>query len=320
MSVEHRTSCPACATADHEVVAELSYRHPVLAAVLDLYAATPAQRALLDAERYALLACAGCGTLYQRTVPGPALAYALYEEWIDAARSLALAQDTTLERLRRGLYVLEGMVKLLRAPWHGAACVDFGAGWGSFSALARAAGLDVTACELSPSRAAHLRALGIRVRDIGAVASQSVALVHCDQVLEHVTQPREVVAELARVLAPGGVLFVGLPHDPEIGRRLRREAWLEDKFYWKAGHPRVAESLNAVAPLEHVNTFSGLGLERLLAAVGLVPFIPPAAADAAPAGPHDPARPVAAPGGASPRDAPSLDWPVPTRRYWRKPA
>ncbi len=42
--------------------------------------------------------------------------------------------------------------------------------------------------------------------------------VYCSEVLEHVLEPRNVVAEMRRVLAPGGVCVVSVPNEAMINR------------------------------------------------------------------------------------------------------
>jgi len=44
----------------------------------------------------------------------------------------------------------------------------------------------------------------------------SFGKVICSEVLEHVPEPRKVLAEIARVLAPGGIAVVSVPNEPLI--------------------------------------------------------------------------------------------------------
>jgi ubiquinone/menaquinone biosynthesis C-methylase UbiE len=54
----------------------------------------------------------------------------------------------------------------------------------------------------------------LQIQDLHALAfnKNSFSLIYCYHVLEHVTNPIEVLSELSRVLLPGGVLFIGFPN------------------------------------------------------------------------------------------------------------
>ena len=52
-------------------------------------------------------------------------------------------------------------------------------------------------------------------------ASEQFEICVCEQVLEHLERPRESVAEMVRVLRPGGLLIVGVPTFPPGVAKLR---------------------------------------------------------------------------------------------------
>jgi hypothetical protein len=66
-------------------------------------------------------------------------------------------------------------------------------------------------------------------------------------VFEHLVDPYEVGLRVVRSLRDGGVLRIGVPNGGNVRGLLRDADWLAPK-----GSPW---SLNAVAPLEHVNCF-----------------------------------------------------------------
>lgn len=108
------------------------------------------------------------------------------------------------------------------APPRGHA-LDFGCGAGRLTgALARhfteVVGVDISAPMLAEAR--RLDRSGGRVTfhhndapDLAAFDDDSFDLVYCDLVLQHVPPPlaRGYLAELARVLRPGGAMVVGMP-------------------------------------------------------------------------------------------------------------
>ena len=79
--------------------------------------------------------------------------------------------------------------------------------------------------------------------------------IHCAQVLEHVLDPEAFVAQLAALLAPGGIAYVEVPNDFNAFQEIAR-AELEKPAWW-------------VAPDVHLNYFDPQSLAALLAEHGL---------------------------------------------------
>jgi hypothetical protein len=71
------------------------------------------------------------------------------------------------------------------------------------------------------------------------------------EVVEHVPDPRGLIAQALPLLRPGGTLYVTTPHGRGISARLLRSGW------------------SVVAPPEHLQLFSVPGLRRATAAAGL---------------------------------------------------
>jgi SAM-dependent methyltransferase len=98
---------------------------------------------------------------------------------------------------------------LVRAHARGR-CLDAGAGRSPWRAELTAQGARVVSLDReNRSGAVDLIA---DLMAMPAVASASFDTVLCTQVLEHVPRPGDALAELARVLAPGGHLILSVPH------------------------------------------------------------------------------------------------------------
>ncbi len=106
-----------------------------------------------------------------------------------------------------------------RAPLAGAAVLDVGCGAGLLSEAMAQAGARVTAIDLAPNllKVARLHGLesGVKV-DYRETAVEALAAdqpasfdaVTCMEMLEHVPDPASIILACARLLKPGGQLFV----------------------------------------------------------------------------------------------------------------
>jgi 2-polyprenyl-6-hydroxyphenyl methylase/3-demethylubiquinone-9 3-methyltransferase len=106
-----------------------------------------------------------------------------------------------------------------RATLRGVQALDVGCGGGLLSEALAREGAQVTAIDLAPAlldvARLHLFESGLSV-DYRAISAEALAqespgrfaVVTCMEMLEHVPDPTSVVAACARLLAPGGRLFV----------------------------------------------------------------------------------------------------------------
>lgn len=260
----HRDECPSCESRASCLIADQPNSSDLLSEVLGLYKLSKSEMFDLKRTRYRLNCCIECDTVYQPTVLDDESTVLLYDVWIDPARSLSLFLDYKMEKAKQNFSVLEVCCHYTGKPLSRTTVGDFGAGWGAFSKIAYGLGCEVTAIELSSSRRDHLASFGIRVAEIKNIEPCSLDILNMDQVLEHLPQPRECLQEARRILVEGGILYVGIPYDKDLLRKLHQENWKENKFYFKSSHNRYKETLNAVAPLEHINAFSEAGLSKIM--------------------------------------------------------
>ena len=117
----------------------------------------------------------------------------------------------------------------------GARTLEIGCGHGDFLLRARARGLAVTGVEFSEKTCDATRArLGGAVEIIhaagpddlpGAEAAYDVCVL--SDVLEHVRDPRHLLAQAHRLLKPGGVLFFAVPSLDSLPARLLGNRWMQ---------------------------------------------------------------------------------------------
>jgi SAM-dependent methyltransferase len=125
--------------------------------------------------------------------------------------------------------------------------LEVGAGTGQDSAYFAAAGLDVTATDLSADMAAACRAKGLRavVMDVGAPAFRagSFDAVHAMNCLLHVPNAdlSRVLGAICRLLRPGGLFFLGLHGGAGTEGPLESDQHVPPRFFSRRTDAQIQE-------------------------------------------------------------------------------
>lgn len=132
--------------------------------------------------------------------------------------------------------------------------LDIGCGAGSLLMAARNAGWEAEGVEVSHPTVEHLRNNGLKVFS-GDLKKAAFPTAHFDvvtaaELIEHVSDPSSLVAEIARILRPGGIFWATSPHSKGASARVLKLKW------------------STVAPPEHLHLFSTGGLRKLLMSHG----------------------------------------------------
>jgi ubiquinone/menaquinone biosynthesis C-methylase UbiE len=193
--------------------------------------------------------------------------------WQLARRRFDSGQDyQTFQQIQGRLLMVYFRSKGL--SFQGQRVLDLGCSWGGYSQLFIAAGAQVVAIDIE----AHAQ-VPDAVRS-GLVESNALTLpvragqldfVFCASLIEHVPQPARLLAELYRVLRPGGRCYVGFPpfYSPAGGHQFKPFHLLGE---------RVATALVGKGRYTFADLGGGWGLyrvtigqvRRLLAETGLV--------------------------------------------------
>ena len=143
----------------------------------------------------------------------------------------------------------------------GGRLLDVGSGSGSFIAQMERLGWRAEGLEPDPEAVAVARAAGLNVAqgtvddlDAEAEAFDAVTLSH---VIEHLHDPEDALRRIARVLRPGGLLWIATPNLRALGHRRYGRDWL------------------ALDPPRHLVLFHRRSLEALLRRCGLEPLPAP---------------------------------------------
>ncbi len=207
--------------------------------------------------------CAACGMRFLDVQPvGASLARMYSAEYFRAdfrcGRSDAASSDEDAFRAENA-----GLLDRFE-PFRGAGrLLEVGCAYGGLLRAAAGRGWHVTGVELSAEAVAHARGLGLDVHrgaleDV-VLPADAFDLVYMGDVLEHVPDCRETVARVARLLAPGGHLFL---RGPITTHSLARALAL--RAYRLAGRAIVLRE-----PPYHLWEFTPRSLAALVRAAGL---------------------------------------------------
>jgi 2-polyprenyl-3-methyl-5-hydroxy-6-metoxy-1,4-benzoquinol methylase len=203
-------------------------------------------RPLRAYARAYLVRCSDCGLTFSDRFPTDAELEEHYDDyghaWIDS--------PITRRRYRELLALLAPHRRLGRL-------LDIGCGAGFFLEEARAQGWEAHGNEYSRHAIEVARAKGLEVVH-GPITETtyppaSFDVITAFEVFEHVRDPAEESALIARLLRPGGVLYCTTPNFNSLSRRLLRARW------------------NVIEYPEHLVYYTPATLTRWLAGAGLQP-------------------------------------------------
>jgi 2-polyprenyl-3-methyl-5-hydroxy-6-metoxy-1,4-benzoquinol methylase len=194
----------------------------------------PAGNPFARASGIQLARCPDCTLVYSNPQPRTEVR-ARYLEDYDLASHFDQLRQRKRSLFERRLRHLERGVDL-----PGRLC-DVGCADGQFLELALSAGWDCSGIELNPPAAARARRTGAKVYEGALEELEDLPwgqfdVVTCWDVLEHTPAPRAFARKLARLVVPGGHLFLTTLNWDSLVRRVRGTRWsmiADEHFtYW----------------------------------------------------------------------------------------
>lgn len=187
--------------------------------------------------RFDIAGCASCGLEQTLPRPTPDQLTALYEEHYnfggsrDESRYGRLRQAFLTSAAYRLFLAIDGDVSFhgVAAARPGVRLLDYGCNEGRGLELYRANGFAVEGLEPNRVAAERARARGFTVHNAGLAEfrpREPYDVVVLSNVLEHALDPGEMLAQVGRLLAPGGEAWVSCPNGESWLRRLFGRAWI----------------------------------------------------------------------------------------------
>lgn len=259
-----RDRCPVCSSKDVKALYERPYNKEPIRGYLEsfYFSQGGVEFRYLENAYYSLFECQNCLLIYQKYIPNDELMYKIYEEWIDP--DLSFIRHLERDDLQYYSYIAQEIMQIVayfsKIPSE-LNFFDFGMGWGKWALMAKAFGCNSYGSELSKKRIKYSNSSGINVVSLEDIPNHQFDFINTEQVFEHLSNPLNTLLHLKRSLKPGGMIKISVPTSPGINRRLKRLDWNSEKG--------TRNSLNAVAPLEHINFFRRKSLNELATQAGL---------------------------------------------------
>jgi 2-polyprenyl-3-methyl-5-hydroxy-6-metoxy-1,4-benzoquinol methylase len=261
LAKNQRTYCPICRAESSEQVINKDFSEPDLSDFLKRFYGNRIDQLELGDIRFQIEYCADCDFLYQSEVlddPGMIL---LYDHWVDNRKSLKKKQFGTTKLYRQYAGQIEMVSRLIKRSPDKVRILEFGAGWGYWSQMAKAHGYRVEGFELSKERITHMKTMGLNLINQLPEKEPRYDFIFSNQVFEHIPDPRKSLVKLVSCLKPGGYIYIRVPDGRGVYQHLKNSGW--------------DASLDAVHPLEHINCFTRRSLMKLAAIASLHPVTEP---------------------------------------------
>jgi 2-polyprenyl-3-methyl-5-hydroxy-6-metoxy-1,4-benzoquinol methylase len=180
----------------------------------------------ITGDGFAIERCEECGIAFTRPRP-PRTEMAKYYPATYYGGSKRF--PAPIEKLQRSLYARRAE-KAERALGTKGRVLDIGCGPGFLLRAFRERGWEVQGTEFSDPSAAHARdvlKLPVLTGDVTELqlSSASFDAIVMWHVLEHVAEPPQTIAEVARLLRPGGVFVCAVPNFGSVEARWTRDKW-----------------------------------------------------------------------------------------------
>jgi len=164
-------------------------------------------------------------------------------------------KNVSLDHLHSMALTIMSIIDHFDKKPHELKLLDFGMGWGLLARIANAYGCQSYGIEISPIKKEYAIKSGVLIANENQLPTSYFDYINADQVFEHIPNPLQTLKKLVISLKDQGVIRISVPNGWNIPAILNDQNWSIPKFQ--------SNSLNAIAPLEHINCFNEKSLTAL---------------------------------------------------------
>lgn len=223
-----RTKCPICSSYKMETLLQNNYESEELRKFISLEQTFKHDfwhdfnQGYFNGQFFKVVKCINCDFIFQANIFNEIGMKLLYDKWIDPQATLERHKKLNLPT-KQSLEHTQRLNLILRcfSDTPNIEVLDWGGGFGDFSAMAKICGVNITALEFSDERAAHLESREIPALRIDELQQKHYHFINLNQVLEHVTEPVGLLREIRKFMRDDGILYVSVPKCDQAERLLR---------------------------------------------------------------------------------------------------
>ena len=221
----------------------------------------------LDCGGFSYVRCAGCGLVQINPQP---LAESVKVRYGDNYLAYELENEANFLNLQKlgladaGFYALERKIMAAKA---GPRVLDVGCATGALLDFLRGRGWQTAGAEISPSAGYAREKRGLDVRSMTVEDCKfpdgHFDLVLASHLIEHLNSPAAFLAEIARILSPGGYFFLTTPNIDGFQARLFGNKWrgaIFDHLYLFSVRTLKAMLKSQGFSVKGVHTWGGLAV------------------------------------------------------------
>lgn len=172
------------------------------------------------------LKCAACGLIYREPMPSEMELEIMYKDYysqsnVKESKTHMLSSDVSIQSHAK--YIS----KIAKLDWK---ILDFGAGTGELVSSLKNIDYDIDGVEYSSNAIVEAQQrYGLKlIPSLGGLDSdKKYDLIVAIEVIEHLTNPIEVIGSLYARLKPGGIIYFTTPNLSGIKARVKKSRWSE---------------------------------------------------------------------------------------------
>lgn len=261
-----RNECPACGHKCIKSIFKRRFDDPLVQDYLSIEYPSAKNMIFPSEIFFDVSVCLGCELNFQRYVFKEECVGTVYNDWMDQNAALEDHVNNGSWKIEYYKKILKYAASYLKKLPGQISFLDYGAGFGASLEVASEMGFKVHAIEYSEARIAYLKSKGIQA--FNGFHNGRYDFIICDQVLEHVTHPNELIKTISQLLAPNGLLYLAVPNCANIRKKLLRAECISNPI---AYHAALANA--SIGAFQHINFFNNTSLTNLIRNNGLQPFL-----------------------------------------------